>query len=222
MNTKLASSISGHRTAPPLPAVARRRRPGVVVLAILALAVGALLNLMLLGSGDRQRVLAVVRAVPLGAPIGDADLRVVEVPPADGLTPIREDEQPGVLGKFAAVALRPGTLLVRADLSDQQLPGPGRVLVALAVRPEQIPARGLVPGDQLLVVDGPADQQNPASTGSGGAAASGTRAVVAGVGPADADDSVTVDVTVAASDGPGLARLAATGRAALVLLPAGS
>jgi hypothetical protein len=41
------------------------------------------------------------------------------------------------------------------------------------------------------------------------------------VGPPDAASGVTVvDVRVQAADGPGLARLASTGNAALILLPA--
>ena len=133
-----------------------------------------------------------------------------------------------MVGGWAASNLEPGMLLSPDVVRGQPvLPAAGQQLVAVALRPGGVPARGLRPGDAVLVVVG----GDPATTGAGGnAAGQGGLAPVAGrvaqMGAPGADGSVTVDVAVAEAVGPRLAAaLASAGaerRAAVVLLPPGS
>ncbi len=97
-------------------------------------------------------------------------------------------------------------------------PGPGRVLVPIAVPAERMPAGGLRPGDRILAVDSEA-----AGPDAGVAvAASPTAATVVRVGPADINGVTVVDVTTTAAAGPRLAVAAANGHVALVVEPTGS
>jgi hypothetical protein len=78
-----------------------------------------------------------------------------------------------------------------------------------------MPAGGLSAGDRLLVVDAPPVGADPLP-----GAPSTFEATVVRVGPSDVNGTVVVDVVAAAGDGPTLATRAATGRFAIVVLPA--
>lgn len=129
-----------------------------------------------------------------------------------------------VVGRAAAVELRAGTLLTDAQVTDAAVPGAGEQLVGVAARPGQLPARGLRPGDRVLMVPVPGDQARTgvdAGATGGQPAGESVAARVAQVGPIDADGAVTVDVVVEQELGPRVAALASTGRVALVLQPGG-
>jgi hypothetical protein len=102
------------------------------------------------------------------------------------------------------------------------VPGPGEQLVAVAAGPGQLPARGLRPGDRVLLVPVPGDQAGTsAGEEPGGPVGVAGPARVVQVGPPDANGVSTVDVVVGQQVGPRVAALASTGRVALILLPAG-
>ena len=63
-----------------------------------------------------------------------------------------------VVGHVAGTTLHPGMLLIAAELATRRPPNPGQVLVPLPVRPSELPASGLQPGDQVLVVATPGAQ----------------------------------------------------------------
>ena len=203
-----------------LPAVRRRRRPAVVVLAVLLVGLGALVNAAALGQRGRVGVLAVARPVSVGQQITDADLRVVQLSPDAGLSPVPADQQASVVGRYAAVGLQPGTLLTATAVIDHRAPAAGQALLAVAAKSGLVPARGLTAGDQVLLVPVAGDQAGSQTPGS--AAPSPVQAVVADVGQPDPNAMWTVDVAVEAADAPGLADAAAAGRLAILLLPAGS
>jgi hypothetical protein len=99
----------------------------------------------------------------------------------------------------------------------------------LPLKQGQFPARGLTPGQKVLVVATPGQGGASAIGGStgtgpggGGGRAAGTGGTVVDVGGVNPATQVTVvDVQVADSDGVAVARLASTGDLALILLPAG-
>jgi hypothetical protein len=125
-----------------------------------------------------------------------------------------------VVGRVAAVELRPGALLTAGEVTDQAVPAAGQQVVGVAVRPGQLPARGVRPGDAVLLVAVPGDQaQGGGPAGDPVGESVPARVVLAGA--ADADGVSTVDVVVAAGVGPRVAALASTSRVAVVLLPAG-
>jgi hypothetical protein len=201
-------------------AVRRRRRPGLWLAGGALVVVGGLGAAALVGAaGDRVAVLAVARTVHMGQTVGAEDLTVAKVAADPALRPVPADQRDRVVGKAAVVELRAGALLTAGSVTDAVVPGVGEQLVGVALRPGQAPARGLVPGDRVLVVPVPGEQ-SAAGAGSG-PAGSPVPARVVQVGSADADGGSTVDLLVPDQVGPQVAALASTGRIALVLVPAG-
>jgi hypothetical protein len=215
----------GRRAAAAVPAreaaVRRRRRPGLWAAGAALIAVGGLGAAALVGqAGDRVEVLAVARTVPVGQTIGEEDLRVARVAADPALRPVAVADRARVVGRLAAVELRPGALLTAAEVTDEAVPAAGQQVVGVAVRPGLMPARGVRPGDEVLLVPVPGDQTR-AGEDSAAPAGEPVPARVVRAGPADVDGVSTVDVVVSEALGPRVAAVASTGRVALVLLPAG-
>ena len=150
-------------------------------------------------------------------------MAVARVAADPALHPVPASLRGEVVGRTAAVELRPGTLLTGEEVTDAVIPGAGEQVVGVAGRPGQLPARGLRSGDRVLVVPVPGDQARggAATPGDVGPVGEPVPARVVQVGPADADGTVTVDVVVGEALGLRVAALASTGRIALVLQPAG-
>ncbi|MBC6451367.1 SAF domain-containing protein [Actinokineospora xionganensis] len=188
------------------------------MLAALIVALAAWANVVLVNRlDDRVEVLSVVRTVPAFERITDADLGVARIAADPGLRPVPASERASVVGKVAAVELRPGTLVVREQVTEARPPFPGQQLVGLAVKPGQMPGGGVVPGDMVLVVTVASEQPGSSAVPGG----DGVRAQVVRVGPPSSDGSVTVDVVVSVPNGPPLASASSAGQVALVLLPRG-
>ena len=204
-------------------AVRVRRRRGLWVAGVALVAVGGLAAATLVErTGDRVEVLAVARTVTVGQTIGQGDLTVARVAADPALQPVAASELPEVVGRTAAVELRPGTLLTGGEVTDAAVPGPGEQVVGVAARPGQLPARTLRPGDRVLVVPVPGDQtRTDTDAGDARPVGESVPARVVQVGPADAEGAVTVDVVVEAAVGPRVAALASTRRIALVLQSGG-
>lgn len=202
-------------------AVRRRRRPRLWAAGVVLVAVGGLGAAALVGqAGDRVEVLAVARPVPVGQTIEAEDLAVARVAADPALHPVPASQRSRVVGQAAAVELRPGTLLTAQDTTDAPVPATGEQLVGVAVRPGHLPARGVRPGDEVLLVPVPGDQGRAEDT-TGAVAGDPIPARVVQAGPPDVDGVSTVDVVVSTAVGPRVAALASTGRVAVVLLPAG-
>jgi hypothetical protein len=122
-----------------------------------------------------------------------------------------------VVGLVAATTLQPGTLLAPSELTSKLAPGAGQDLVPVAVKPAELPASGLAPGDQVLAV------ATPTVSGSSGSGAAPVLqhpvpAVVEAVNTQpDQDGFDVVDLLVASGLGPQVAEQAATGQIALVI-----
>ncbi|MGH3863140.1 MAG: SAF domain-containing protein, partial [Actinokineospora sp.] len=123
------------------------------MLAALIVALAAWANVVLVNRlDDRVEVLSVVRTVPAFERITDADLGVARIADDPALRPVPAGDRASVVGRVAAVELRPGTLLVREQVTEARPPFPGQQLVGLAVKPGQMPGGGVAPGDMVLVV----------------------------------------------------------------------
>lgn len=225
---------AGHSTAPspriappppaaPLRSAAARRRTTrkSLILSVLVVLLGGLIAFaaarMLTA---HTAVLAVARDVEVGSTITADDLTVANVPSDPHLSPIPAAQQYQVVGMVAQVPLTRGELLTRAQVGAGSGLAAGKLLVALPLKEGQFPARGLTPGQQVLIVP------TPGGTGSTGGT-SGTlgrpvEGTVAEAGVANPTTQVTVvDVRVQEADGPTVAQLASTDNLALILLPAG-
>lgn len=214
-----AGAVRLERPGAGLAPVRGRRRPWLLGLGAFLAAVGSLTVVWLVGAaGERQEVLAVRADVAYGE-VGTADdITIARVSVDPGIAVLPGADRDSVVGQVATTRLTPGMLLTEGMLEPDGEPGPGRVLVPIAVPAERMPAGGLRAGDQILAVDSEA-----AGPDAGAAvAAAPTAATVVRVGPADINGVTVVDVTTTAGAGPGLAVAAANGHVALIVEPTGS
>jgi len=219
----VTSPIAGPMMPQREAAPRRRRRRGLWLVGVLLVASGGLVSATVVSrAGGRMPVLAVARTVHVGQPLAGADLVTAWLPADPTLRPVPAADRAGVIGAVAAVELRPGALLTRAELTDRRVPDAGQQLVGLPLRDGQWPARGLTPGDRVVVVAVPGDQSISTQPGGqpAGAASEPVAATVAELGPRGDDGVTTVDVIVPAAAAVELAATASTGRLAVVLVPA--
>lgn len=193
-----------------------RRRPWLLGLGALLAALGALTVVWLVGSaGQRQEVLVVRADVAYGEVLTAEDIALARVSVDPGVAVLPSADRDLVVGQVATTRLAPGMLLTADMFGSVGEPGPGRVLVPIAVAGDRMPAGGLRAGDRILAVDA---QDDGAGSPSGPTAAT-TSATVVRVGPPDINGVTVIDVTTAAAAGPALAVAAANGHVALVVEP---
>jgi hypothetical protein len=196
-----------------VPVVARRSYP-LIAAGLLAALLGALVFATVsAGSDHRQDVLVVHRPVAVGDVVSADDVAVVKLAPPKGVGFITAAARAKVVGRPAAVALVPGSLLVDAQLGSPAGLGDGQAAVGLLLEPGRFPP-GLRAGDHVAVVS--------ASTGPIQASTDSLRlglGVVEEVAPSAGAGGVLTRVRV---DGAMSDRIAAEGaarRVALVSLP---
>ncbi|SCE66692.1 SAF domain-containing protein [Micromonospora viridifaciens] len=200
---------------PPRVVRQRRVRPGLLGLAVLLIALGGLGAAFAVTSvRSTGSYLAVARPVEVGQQLSAGDLVAVRVSGGQGLRPVPTSQLKEVVGLRAAVRLTPGTLLTAAQLTDAPLLGPGQQQIALGLKPSQVPARTLHPGDKVLLISTPGNNANAEGTAPGG----GTRFEATVIDTATpANDDVVVYLALAVRDVPAVVVLAADDRIALVL-----
>ncbi len=203
--------------APPRVVRQRRVRPGLLGLAVLLIALGGLGAAFAVTSvRSTGSYLAVARPVDVGEQLTTNDLVTVRVSGGRELRPVPASRLKEVLGLRAAVRLTPGTLLTRGQLTEAPLLGPGQQQIALGLKPSQVPARTLHPGDKVLLVSTPDRQADGTAGTSGGTRFEGT--VIDSSAPEN--DDVVVYVALTVRDVPAVVALAADDRIALVLTEA--
>lgn len=231
--------------------VASRRRTGVLAGSVVVVtACGALFASAYLKASHQVPVLAVARAVPQGSPVEPRDLAVVHISSSGRLLPVPSTDASRVVGRRAAVALVPGSLLTMGDISGAGSVPRGLAVVGVAVKPSQIPAEGVVSGEAVdVVLTGipgapafapvavtPADASaaQPTGTGAVGSDAAGAPAptfagtvlapgaLVTHSGAATTSNNGTSDVSllVPVSVAPVVASASAAGQVALVAVTA--
>ncbi|WP_328457576.1 SAF domain-containing protein [Streptomyces sp. NBC_00386] len=135
---------------------ARRRRPGVIALSLALIAAGgAGVAVLLLQVGHRTEVVTVVRDVQVGQVLTEQDLGKASIALDPAVKAVRVSDLDQVVGKRAAVELRPGSLLAPSQVTKDSLVKAGEQLVPIGLKPEQIPATVLVPGQRVQLVHVP-------------------------------------------------------------------
>lgn len=213
----------GQPAAAPRVVRQRRRRPGLISLSVALITAGGLSGALLFtASGQRTAVLVVARDVPVGAAITEADLAPASLALDPAVKAVPVAKKAGMVGQRAAVELKTGSLLSPGQVTSESLVKAGEQLVGVALKPSQLPASRLAPGQKVLIVSTP----DPAQAAGGGkpseavGAPKTLAATVVAVGqPAPATGVVVVDVAVPAADGATLAARVATGAVALILAP---
>ncbi len=198
----------------PAGAAAAKRSAPMALAGLAAVVLGALLFAGLHVGLDRRRpVLVVTRPVAAGAVISVEDLgeKKASVPGSMAMPASRRSD---VVGKAAATALVPGSLLAPGQVGVSSALQAGEALVGLSLKAGQFPA-GLRPGTRVGVVDtGQQGSGQPATVVS-------RQAVVTTVGRLEsATSTVSVAVTVPVGEAAAVVGASAAGRASLLALPA--
>lgn len=202
-----AGRVGRTRSSAVLDPVRSRRRPWLMAVGVLVSALGVLIVVWLVGTaGQRKQALVVARDVPYGQVIAAADLSVAGLAADAGVHALPASSSGSVVGRVAAVNLSAGMLLTAEMTDPVGEPGPGRVLVPLALAVDRIPVSGLRAGDRVRAVDAQDPRQSVA-------------AVVVAVGEPDVDAVSVIDVTTLAADGPRLAASSANRQVVVILEP---
>ena len=205
-----------------VPGPGRRRQLPLVAIGVL-LVVGCALGFAdtSLHLGTREEVLVVAQPVAAGQVLTAADLRAVKVSTGSGLAVVAVGAEGSVLGRRAAVALLPGSLLTAAEVGSAPSVGAGSDVVAVGLKPGAYPP-DLAPGDRVEVV--PVSSASSGSTTGSVAAGSPVNATVLAVegAPVGSGAPTVLSLEVAARDAGEVAVLAAAGQAAVVEIGASS
>ncbi|MHB9848987.1 SAF domain-containing protein [Streptomyces krungchingensis] len=197
---------------------ARRRRPGVIALSLgLIAAGGAGVAVLLLQVGHRTEVVTVVRDVQVGQVLTEQDLGTASIALDPAVKAVTADDVDQVVGKRAAVELRPGSLLAPSQVTKDSLVEAGEQLVPIGLKPEQIPATALVPGQKVQLVHVPAQGETDTDKSSGSPPKTLPGRVVKASSAAPGTGVVVVDVATSATDGPTAAAWVSSGTLRLVL-----
>lgn len=195
----------------------RNRSYGAIALGILILVMSGLLGAVVFNQvGNTDSVLAVRDKVTQGQTIEREDLISKQVAGVDDAVP--DENTDAVVGKTAAVDLVAGQVVTTSAVTDDPVPGSGRALVGLALKPSQMPGAGLEAGDLVRVMAIPAGDGS-APPDAEADVLSNSAQVYSVTGGGSAEGAVKV-VTVIAADGEAgrLATYGAAGRVAVVAI----
>lgn len=153
----VASEINGAAVGARNPVAARTRRPlNILILVLLVIVAGVGGGYLYSTAGEKYAVVATIGDVAIGETIERTDLTIVEV--AGDVSAVSAERIDTVVGQRAAVGLVGGTLVQRAMLTDGPSLPAGQAQVGVAVKPGQVPAEGLLPGDVVTVLQLPSQQ----------------------------------------------------------------
>ncbi|MFF4699918.1 SAF domain-containing protein [Streptomyces chattanoogensis] len=209
------SGTAHARPVSPPRVAARRRRPGMIALCVLLIAGGGVGGaLLFLQSGQRSEVLTLVREVPAGAAVTDQDLGEASMALDPAVKSVPASERDSIVGKRAAVDLKPGSLLSASQVTTATLLKAGELLVPVGLKPEQVPASVLSPGTRVQIVRVPGESQT--AKGEGDPEVISARVVKVG-SATPGTGTVVIDVATASANGPQLAAWVSTGNVRLVI-----
>ncbi len=184
----------------------------------------------------RSQALIVTSTIEQGQAITAGDLGQANVSVSNGVVPVAVVDAGNLAGKRAAVTIPAGSLLTAGDVTASPPVSTGDAVVGLALKAGQLPAAGVEPGDQVMIIQ----------TGSPGAAVTGLTAAGPSAGAASAPDtgilvpqasifgtaspasdssgatSLLVSVEVSTTLAAAVSTAAAADQVSLVLLPRGA
>jgi hypothetical protein len=223
-----ANGAAPASTAGPVPGrlrgLPRRRRPAMFALAAAMVGAGVLVSAAVYQQADHQvSVVTVTQPVPAGTSISPGDLGTVQVTVGSGIRVIPASQLGQVAGEIAAVALRPATLLAPSELTSEQPPAPGQELVPASLKPSELPASGLFPGDHVLIIATPGDEGQAGAADGPPSLTAPVPGLVEAVNDAPGATGLdVVDLLVSERNGPAVADQVSTGQFALIVTKRGS
>lgn len=205
------------RPAPtPLSPVRPRRRRAVQGLGVAMVAVAALAAAWVVqSSGSTTSVVAVARDVSAGAVLQAQDLRPVDISVDPALETIGAQDMSALVGQRAVTNLMAGQTLTQSAVAETLTPQEGFALVGVTVTPAQMPSEPLTGGDKVLIIDTPVAQGEPPTQEP-----DSIQARVVSTAPVPDTGQTIINVTVADAEAASLAARVATGRIAVIVLPA--
>ena len=215
-----------HRAEPFTPRLTRapRQRSTVaIIVAVLAVAGGALAGVVAYKAGSgRQSVLAASQQITAGHVLQPSDLRVVDVSTDGGLSLVPATDEDSVIGRPVGVPVSAGSPLTTGDLSPVPAVGPGEALVGVLCKAGQYPP-SIAPGDTVEVIDGSATGQSSSSVVPVEPQAAPLEATVISVdAPTDtATVGTVITLRMPADAAPSVSREATAGRISLIVVHPG-
>ena len=207
---RTATPDPGPRVTPP---VKLRRRPALVVIAVVVTALGCLLGAWAWSATtNTQEVLAARDTIHRGEVIQAGDIERIRISGDPALTPLPASAYDDVVGRRAALDISAGGLLTTESTSDAPLPPQGQSIVGISLTPAQAPALPMHGGDKVRIIVTPGES-GEASTGT----PQFTVAEVVDTAFDETTGNTVVNVLVTYADASVLAARAATGHVALVL-----
>ncbi|MFE4703112.1 SAF domain-containing protein [Streptomyces sp. NPDC056738] len=182
---------------------------------------GAGVAVLLLQVGHRTQVVTVVRDVQVGQVLTAKDLGKASVALDSTVKAVNADDLGQVVGKRAAVELRPGSLLAPSQVTRDDLVKAGEQLVPIGLKPDQVPATALMPGQKVQLVHVPVQGEAEIDKAPDSSPRTLPGRVVKASGAAPGTGVVVVDVATSADDGPTAAAWVAAGTLRLVLAAPG-
>ena len=213
---------SGPRTTTQEPAsvappVKLRRRPALVVIAVVVTALGCLLGAWAWSATtNTEEVLAATHTIYRGEVIQAADIQRIRVTRDPALAPLPASAYDSVVGHRATLDISAGGLLTPDSTSTTPMPPKGQSVVGISLTPAQVPALPMRGGDKVRIIVTPGDNGD-GGTGTGIGAPPFTAAVVVDTALDETTGNTVVNVLVPYADASVLAARAATGHVALVL-----
>jgi hypothetical protein len=207
-----------HPTAPEsgaslVPPPKLRRRPALVVAAVIVTVLGCLIGAWAWSATtNTQEVLAARDTIHRGEVIEAGDIERVRISGDPALAPLPASAYDGVVGRRAALDIAAGGLLTSEATADEPIPPKGQSVVGISLTPAQVPGMPLYGGDSVRIVVTPGE--------SGDAPTSSPQFTVGEVVGTYVDETTgntVVNVLVPYADAGVLAARAATGNVALVL-----
>lgn len=204
---------SSPAASPLVPPPKLRRRPALIVAALIAICLGALLAAWAwTATTTTQEVLVTRDTIERGAVIKADDLARVRVSADPALHPVPATQFDQVVGQRAAYDVAAGAMLTPESFARSVMPDADNSIVGVALTPAQAPGLDLATGDRVrVVVTPPQGAEIPAGVPQF------SEATVAGVRVSDETGQLIVDLLVPHADAAVLAARAATGNVALVL-----
>ena len=204
---------SGPAASPLVPPPKLRRRPALIVAALVAICLGALFAAWAwTATTNTQEVLVARATIERGAVIKADDLARVRVSADPALQPVPASQFNQVVGQRAAYDVAAGAMLTPESFSQGVVPDADNSIVGVALTPAQAPGLDLATGDRVrVVVTPPEGAEMPEGVPQF------SEATVAGVRTSGETGQLIVDLLVPHADAAVLAARAATGNVALVL-----
>ena len=199
--------------APLTPPPKLRKRPGLVVAAVVITAMGCLLGAWAWSATtSTEEVLAAKNTIHRGEEIKAGDIQRIQISGDPALEPLPASAYDEIIGRRAALDISAGGLITTESTTDTPMPPQGQSIVGISLTPAQVPALPMHGGDKVRIIVTPAaNGDSPTGTPQF------TEALVVDTAIDETTGNTVVNVLVPYANASVLAARAATGNVALIL-----